>query len=92
MSGWKPTLSLIHPHYFDTSAPNDIEMALNTTRATHNIYIYMIYIYITSVLESQISVRFALQPTVLELPALLRQVQWMTPNDLDYYKVKGTPC
>ena len=49
------------------------------------------YIGIRGVPESQISLRFALRPAVFESHAILRQMHQMTPNDLEHYKVKGTP-
>ncbi len=43
--------------------------------------------------DSQMTVRFALRPAVLELQAILGQVLRMTPlpNDPEHYKVKYTP-
>ncbi len=60
-------------------------MALNTTRWN------VIHAYDTSSLESKILIRFALWPAVFELCVILQQVLWITPNDLENYKVKGSP-
>ena len=52
-------------------------MTLDTTKS----YVPHIYhAYATSIHESQISLRFALQPAVSEIQAILRQVNWMTPK------------
>ncbi len=71
--------------HFETSAPNDLQITLNTTKSkvprTHG----------TVNAESQISIRFALWPTVLKLQVILRQVHpWNNPqNDLEHQKAKG---
>ena len=39
----------------------------------------------------QISPRFALRPAGFEIQAILRQLHRMTQNDLEHYKMKGTP-
>ncbi len=47
--------------------------------------------HITSVPEFHVSLRFALWPAVLELPAIWRLVHRITLYDLEPYKVKCTP-
>ena len=49
-------------------------MTLNPTRSK------VPHICVTSIPESQISVRFALRPAIFELQAILRQVDRMTPK------------
>ncbi len=44
--------------------------------------------------ESQISARFIIRPTVLELQAIFRQVHWacwVTANNIEHYTLKYTP-
>ncbi len=45
----------------------------------------------TSVSESQISISFALRPTVFESHAILRQCTERPQNDIGHYKIKCTP-
>ncbi len=59
--------------HFETSSPNYSKMTFNTTRSK------VPHTCITSVPDSQISVRFALQPAFVDLD-ILRQVHPMTPK------------
>ncbi len=64
------------------SAPNDPKLTLNPTRST------VPRICVTSIHESQISVRFALWPAVLRYrPFWKRYTEW-PKNNLEPYKVK----
>ncbi len=60
--------------HFETSTPtpNDPKMSLNTKKIT------LPDMHITTTPEFQIYVCFALQPAVLELQAILREVHRMT--------------
>ncbi len=49
------------------------------------------HICVPIVPDSQISVRFALRPAVLELQAIRDKCTEWPQNDIEYYKVKGTP-
>ncbi len=66
---------------FETSALNNCKITLNTKRS------YRPHIDVTSIQESQISLRFALRPDVFRILAILRQVHRMTPNL--YWILKG---
>ena len=59
--------------YFETSAPNDPKVTLNQARSNYPLCM-------TSVRDSQISLRFALRPALFKIQAILRQVHQMTPN------------
>ncbi len=68
--------------YFDTSAPNDPQIALATTRSK------VPHICVTIVPGPRISVRFALRPVILDLQAILKKkcTEW-PPNDIEHYKI-----
>ncbi len=57
---------------FEESAQTDPQMTLNPTRSK------VPHIRVTSVPESQITLRFAIRPAVFEIEAILRQVDRMT--------------
>ncbi len=40
--------------------------------------------------DSLISIACTLQQAVFRIHAILRQVRWMTQNELEHYKVKST--
>ncbi len=60
--------------HFETSALNDSKLTLDPIRSK------LPYTRITSVRDSQISLRFAVRPAFFEIQAILRQVHLMTPN------------
>ncbi len=60
--------------HFEKSAQNDPKMTLNPTSSI------VPHIFITTVPESQISLRFALRPAFFNIQAILRQVHQMTPK------------
>ena len=60
--------------HFETSAVNDPKMTLNTKRSN------IPHMHITTVAESQISIRFTLRPAIFELQAILRQVHRWPPK------------
>ncbi len=59
---------------FEKSVPNDPKMTLKPTRSNVS------HTCVTSIHESQISLRFTLRPAVFETQAILRQAHWMTPK------------
>ena len=67
--------------HFEKSAPNDPKMTLNTTSSNYPICV-------TCVPDSQISLRFALRPSVLRYRAFWDKCTEWTQNDLEPYKVK----
>ena len=69
---------------FETSALNDRKMSLNPTRLN------VPHLCITSVPDSPISLIFTLQPSILELQAILRKKLRMTPNYREH-KIKNIP-
>ncbi len=58
--------------HFDTSAPNDPKMTLNTKRSKEPL------IHVPSTPEPKISIHFALQSAVFQVQAILRNAQQMT--------------
>ncbi len=59
-------------------------MILNPTRSN------IPHVCVTSIHESQISLRFAVRRAIFEMQAILRTVHRMTPNDLEHYQLKCT--
>ncbi len=47
----------------------------------------MTQICVTIVSESKMSLRFSLRLALCELQAILRQMHWMTPNDIEHHNM-----
>ncbi len=67
---------------FETSAPNDHKITLNTTRSK------LPHISITT--TPNLSLSFTLQLSIIELHAIMRHVYQITPNDLTSMKTKSS--
>ncbi len=59
---------------FETNVLNDPKMTLNTRRSK------LPHIHVTTITQFQISLRFALWPSVFGLQDILGQMHWMTPK------------
>ncbi len=71
--------------HFETCAPNEPKMNLNTMRSK------VPHIFYTITSESQVSIHFALQPPFSSYrPFWDNCTQWPR-NDIEHYEVKGTP-
>ncbi len=68
--------------HFETSAPNDPRLTLNTTG-----YTYVPHICVTSI-QSHISFSFALRPAVFKIQAILRTCTEWSETYLELYHVK----
>ncbi len=70
-------------------ALNDPQMTLNTATWTRSKVLHVLLISTSPQFQSFLSYH---QPFFwFELQTILRQVHWMTQNDLEHYEVKHTP-